>query len=92
MAFGGAGFAISYPRAKVLAKVFDSCIERHPHLYRIQSLRLLVRNICLEFGKYWKQHVPINELMTIPPPPPALSAGEILAYLNVAIAIALVWL
>ncbi|KAL0444055.1 UNVERIFIED_CONTAM: hypothetical protein Slati_2128200 [Sesamum latifolium] len=41
MAFGGAGFAISYPLAKVLAKVFDSCLERYPHLYgsdsRIQS-------------------------------------------------------
>ncbi|KAM7492325.1 hypothetical protein LguiA_035246 [Lonicera macranthoides] len=33
MAFGGAGFAISYPLAKVLARVFDSCIERYPHLY-----------------------------------------------------------
>ncbi|XP_009605991.1 uncharacterized protein [Nicotiana tomentosiformis] len=33
MAFGGAGFVISYPLAKVLAKVFDSCIERYPHLY-----------------------------------------------------------
>lgn len=33
MAFGGAGFAISYPLAKVLAKVFDSCIERYSHLY-----------------------------------------------------------
>ncbi|KAK2969149.1 hypothetical protein RJ640_026783, partial [Escallonia rubra] len=33
MAFGGAGFAMSYPLAKVLAKVFDSCIERYPHLY-----------------------------------------------------------
>ncbi|PON48667.1 hypothetical protein PanWU01x14_235440 [Parasponia andersonii] len=33
MAFGGAGFALSYQLAKVLAKVFDSCIERYPHLY-----------------------------------------------------------
>lgn len=33
MAFGGAGFAISYPLVKVLAEVFDSCIERYPHLY-----------------------------------------------------------
>lgn len=33
MAYGGGGFAISYPLAKVLAKVFDSCIERYPHLY-----------------------------------------------------------
>ncbi|KAI4322569.1 hypothetical protein L6164_022248 [Bauhinia variegata] len=33
MAFGGAGFAISAPLARVLAKVFDSCIERYPHLY-----------------------------------------------------------
>lgn len=33
MAFGGAGFAISYPLAKVLAKHFDSCLDRYPHLY-----------------------------------------------------------
>ncbi|KAF7823110.1 UDP-glucose:O-linked fucose beta-1 [Senna tora] len=33
MGFGGAGFAISSSLAKVLAKVFDSCIERYPHLY-----------------------------------------------------------
>ncbi|PIN18335.1 Galactosyltransferase [Handroanthus impetiginosus] len=41
MAFGGAGFAISYPLARVLAKVFDSCLHRYPHLYgsdgRIQA-------------------------------------------------------
>ncbi|KAI7737274.1 hypothetical protein M8C21_007367 [Ambrosia artemisiifolia] len=33
MAFGGAGFAISYPLAKTLAKVLDSCLERYHHLY-----------------------------------------------------------
>ncbi|XP_010267798.2 PREDICTED: uncharacterized protein LOC104604918 [Nelumbo nucifera] len=33
MAFGGGGFAISYPLARVLAKVFDSCLVRYPHLY-----------------------------------------------------------
>ncbi|KAI9094242.1 hypothetical protein K1719_026824 [Acacia pycnantha] len=37
MAFGGAGFAISSSLAKVLAKVFDSCIERYPHLYGSDS-------------------------------------------------------
>ena len=37
MAFGGAGFALSYPLAKVLAKVFDSCLERYPHLYGSDS-------------------------------------------------------
>lgn len=37
MAFGGAGFAISSPLAKILAKVFDSCIERYPHLYGSDS-------------------------------------------------------
>jgi hypothetical protein len=37
MAFGGGGFAISYPLAKVLAKVFDACIERYPHLYGSDS-------------------------------------------------------
>ncbi|XP_076925896.1 uncharacterized protein LOC143588850 [Bidens hawaiensis] len=33
MAFGGAGFAISYPLARTLAKVLDSCLERYHHLY-----------------------------------------------------------
>lgn len=33
MAFGGAGFAISSSLARVLARVFDSCLERYPHLY-----------------------------------------------------------
>ncbi|CAI9112791.1 OLC1v1013284C1 [Oldenlandia corymbosa var. corymbosa] len=33
MAFGGAGFAISFPLAKVLVKVLDPCLERYPHLY-----------------------------------------------------------
>ncbi|KAK7261060.1 hypothetical protein RIF29_27363 [Crotalaria pallida] len=33
MAYGGGGFAISSSLAKVLAKIFDSCIERYPHLY-----------------------------------------------------------
>nr|XP_012572926.1 uncharacterized protein LOC101509648 isoform X1 [Cicer arietinum]XP_012572927.1 uncharacterized protein LOC101509648 isoform X1 [Cicer arietinum] len=33
MAFGGAGFAISSSLANVLAKVFDSCLERYHHLY-----------------------------------------------------------
>ncbi|KAE9600701.1 hypothetical protein Lal_00046136 [Lupinus albus] len=33
MAFGGGGFAISSSLAKVLSKVFDSCIQRYPHLY-----------------------------------------------------------
>uniref|UniRef100_A0A3Q7XC68 Uncharacterized protein LOC101512759 n=2 Tax=Cicer arietinum TaxID=3827 RepID=A0A3Q7XC68_CICAR len=33
MAFDGAGFAISSSLANVLAKVFDSCLERYHHLY-----------------------------------------------------------
>ncbi|KAF3571903.1 hypothetical protein F2Q69_00063783 [Brassica cretica] len=33
MAFGGGGFALSSSLANVLAKNFDSCIERYPHLY-----------------------------------------------------------
>ncbi|XP_072993116.1 uncharacterized protein [Typha latifolia] len=33
MAFGGAGIAISYPLARVLANVLDSCLVRYPHLY-----------------------------------------------------------
>uniref|UniRef100_A0A7N0TB85 Uncharacterized protein n=1 Tax=Kalanchoe fedtschenkoi TaxID=63787 RepID=A0A7N0TB85_KALFE len=41
MAFGGGGFAISFPLGKALARVLDPCIQRYPHLYgsdsRIQS-------------------------------------------------------
>ncbi|XP_024029994.1 uncharacterized protein LOC21401254 [Morus notabilis] len=37
MAFQGAGFAITYPLARVLAKVLDSCLERYPHLYGSDS-------------------------------------------------------
>ncbi|KAH7652996.1 Fringe-like protein [Dioscorea alata] len=33
MAFGGGGFAISYPLARALAKVLDSCLNRYGHLY-----------------------------------------------------------
>lgn len=41
MAYGGGGFAISYPLAKALEKIQDDCIERYPGLYgsddRIQA-------------------------------------------------------
>ncbi|CAM8952708.1 unnamed protein product [Rhodiola kirilowii] len=41
MAYGGGGFAISYPLAKELAKIQDGCIQRYPALYgsddRIQA-------------------------------------------------------
>ncbi|KAL0909546.1 hypothetical protein M5K25_020424 [Dendrobium thyrsiflorum] len=33
MAFGGGGFAISYPLARVLSKVMDSCLLRYGHLF-----------------------------------------------------------
>lgn len=33
MAFGGGGFAVSYPLAKALAKNLDGCIKRYPTLY-----------------------------------------------------------
>ncbi|XP_065875816.1 uncharacterized protein [Euphorbia lathyris] len=33
MAFGGGGFAISYPLGRVLARVLDSCLVRYAHLY-----------------------------------------------------------
>ncbi|CAA0838181.1 Protein of unknown function (DUF604 [Striga hermonthica] len=41
MAYGGGGFAISYPLARALEKMQDRCIERYPKLYgsdeRIQA-------------------------------------------------------
>lgn len=41
MAYGGGGFAISYPLAKELEKMQDRCIQRYPSLYgsddRIQA-------------------------------------------------------
>eukprot|EP01018_Ginkgo_biloba_P032236 Gb_23734 [translate_table: standard] len=33
MAFGGGGFAISYPLAQALEKMQDSCLERYSYLY-----------------------------------------------------------
>ncbi|CAH2039294.1 unnamed protein product [Thlaspi arvense] len=33
MAYGGGGFAISYPLAKALEKMQDRCIQRYPQLY-----------------------------------------------------------
>ncbi|KAK8472275.1 hypothetical protein PHAVU_002G159100 [Phaseolus vulgaris] len=33
MAYGGGGFAISYPLAKALSKIQDRCIQRYPALY-----------------------------------------------------------
>lgn len=33
MAFGGGGFALSYPLAKLLARMQDSCLARYPHLF-----------------------------------------------------------
>ncbi|KAL8150415.1 hypothetical protein V2J09_020223 [Rumex salicifolius] len=33
MAYGGGGFAISYPLALALSKMQDRCIQRYPHLY-----------------------------------------------------------
>ncbi|KAF6162997.1 hypothetical protein GIB67_021146 [Kingdonia uniflora] len=37
MAFGGGGFALSYPVARVLAKVFDKCLVRYSGLYGSDS-------------------------------------------------------
>ncbi|KAK4339315.1 hypothetical protein RND71_040777 [Anisodus tanguticus] len=41
MAYGGGGFAISYPLAKAIEKMQDKCIQKYPHLYgsddRIQA-------------------------------------------------------
>ncbi|XP_022140605.1 uncharacterized protein LOC111011216 [Momordica charantia] len=37
MGFGGAGFAITQSLAESLRKVFDSCLERYPHLYGSDS-------------------------------------------------------
>ncbi|KAK4738827.1 hypothetical protein R3W88_002524 [Solanum pinnatisectum] len=33
MAYGGGGFAISYPLAKAIEKMQDKCIQRYPYLY-----------------------------------------------------------
>ncbi|KAL3517207.1 hypothetical protein ACH5RR_024109 [Cinchona calisaya] len=37
MAYGGGGFAISYPLAKALEKIQDKCIERYPELYGLDD-------------------------------------------------------
>ncbi|XP_060218543.1 uncharacterized protein LOC132645540 [Lycium barbarum] len=41
MAYGGGGFAISFPLAKAIEKMQDKCLQKYPHLYgsddRIQA-------------------------------------------------------
>ncbi|XP_059283035.1 uncharacterized protein LOC132036674 [Lycium ferocissimum] len=37
MAFGGGGFVLSAPLAKVLSRVLDDCLMRYPHLYGSDS-------------------------------------------------------
>ncbi|CAI9769581.1 unnamed protein product [Fraxinus pennsylvanica] len=37
MAYGGAGFAISYPLAKTLEKMQDRCLHRYPKLYGLDD-------------------------------------------------------
>ncbi|KAK6919401.1 Protein of unknown function DUF604 [Dillenia turbinata] len=59
-------FAISYPLSKVVAKVFDSCLERCPHLYgsddRIYA-RLAELGIGLTHAPSFHQ-VPTQSLLT----------------------------
>lgn len=38
MGFGGGGYAVSYPLAKVLVKNLDGCIKRYPTLYGEDSI------------------------------------------------------
>ena len=33
MAFGGGGFAVSYPLAAELVRVFDGCLEKYSYVY-----------------------------------------------------------
>ncbi|XP_056165884.1 uncharacterized protein LOC115679255 [Syzygium oleosum] len=47
MAFGGAGYALSYPLVEMLATELDACIERNPRLYSSDFML----HICLtDFG------------------------------------------
>ncbi|KAI4306732.1 hypothetical protein L6164_029985 [Bauhinia variegata] len=38
MAYGGAGYALSYPLMKAISKKLDGCIERYPPLYTSDSV------------------------------------------------------
>ncbi|GAU26522.1 hypothetical protein TSUD_361550 [Trifolium subterraneum] len=62
MAYGGGGFAISYPLAIALEKMQDRCIQRYPGLYgsddRIQACMAELGgrgSINLEFGHNYFQ-------------------------------------
>ncbi|CAN4089668.1 unnamed protein product [Withania somnifera] len=66
MAFGGAGYALSYPLAQALAKNMDTCIKRYPTLYgsdHILQACIADLGVTITLEKGFHQVTPIFPLM-----------------------------
>ncbi|MED6120765.1 hypothetical protein PIB30_024054 [Stylosanthes scabra] len=62
MAYGGAGVAISYPLAMVLAKRFDECIERYAHLFGCDGR---IMSCASEIGIHLTHELGFHQLATL---------------------------
>ncbi|XP_051137665.1 uncharacterized protein LOC127255925 [Andrographis paniculata] len=57
MAYGGGGFAISYPLAKALEKMQDRCIKRYPRLYGSDDrMQACMAELGIPLTKEWGFH------------------------------------
>lgn len=61
MAFGGAGYALSYPLAKALASMLDGCIEKYPYLY---SSDLMLYTCLSDIGVSITYHRGFHQVLT----------------------------
>ncbi|XP_065619787.1 uncharacterized protein LOC112018319 [Quercus suber] len=83
MAFGGAGYALSYPLAEALATKLDDCIERYPDMYVSDFLLhscLADLGVALTQNKGFHQidlHNDISGLLSAHPQTPFLSLHHI---------------
>ncbi|KAJ4781468.1 fringe-like protein (DUF604) [Rhynchospora pubera] len=83
MAFGGAGYAMSYPLVKDLSKMLDGCIMRYPYLYGSDHI---LQSCISELGgaltrlpgfHQFDLHGDISGFLSSHPPAPVLSFHHI---------------
>ncbi|PHU29129.1 hypothetical protein BC332_01222 [Capsicum chinense] len=83
MAFGGAGYALSYPLAQAVAKNMDTCIKRYPYLYgsdHILQACIADLGVTLTLEKGFHQidlHRDISGLLSAHPQSPFLSTHHL---------------
>ena len=60
MAFGGGGYALSYPLAEALATKLDDCIERYPDMYVSD---FLLHSFMADFGAALTQNKGFHQVI-----------------------------